>query len=428
MTFNQGRPPDIFRNTPVNEYDGSLCVACKGSKLLCGKDRCPLLVKYYARLKHRPLLDRLDLSGSSPPSVFVGRYGYPKVTIGPMIPPVKGDTSIMDLPELWLERNFSIEDIVDFRSQLVRGTHQVNVHDVETGGRIADMTREIAMARNPSDMDALFQKRPRGRLVLNDEVQPYGPSAPIEKLDVSSLKIDHRIEKAYSDTDLLSKDAVLHLYKNGVFLTRIQRAFSVGAFGLGKNRRYVPTRWSITAVDDTIGKELREKVKEFPAINEYRVYESMELDNRFEVIMLPYAWQYELVEAWYPNTAWNPLGKNIMMISDHEGYRGRKQYAEIGGCYYAARLAVCEKLLSEGRQAAVTILREAHPGYIMPVGVWNVRENVRKALRSEPMKFNTIEEVVLHLGEKLDIGMKRWIRESAVLHDALFQKRIEDFF
>ena len=33
------------------------------------------------------------LSGATPPSVFVGRYGYPKkVKVGPMIPPVHGNT------------------------------------------------------------------------------------------------------------------------------------------------------------------------------------------------------------------------------------------------------------------------------------------------------------------------------------------------
>jgi hypothetical protein len=67
-----------------------------------------------------------------------------------------------------------------------------------------------------------------------------------------------------------------------------------------------------------IGLELMKKVKHYPFINDYRVYESFELDNRFEVLMLPMAWQYELIEAWYPNTVWNPLGKGIEIMSDSE--------------------------------------------------------------------------------------------------------------
>ena len=48
------------------------------------------------------------ISGSSPPSVFVGSYGYPKVAVGPMLPPMHGDTMILDLPERWLGK--SLED------------------------------------------------------------------------------------------------------------------------------------------------------------------------------------------------------------------------------------------------------------------------------------------------------------------------------
>ena len=131
---------------------------------------------------------------------------------------------------------------------------------------------------------------------------PFGPSAPIRDLIVSNARWDRQIGKAYSDTDLKATNAVLEIYGKGVLVTKIQRAFSVGAFGLKKNRRLVPTRWSITAVDSIISKELMEKVKIFPEINEYRIYESRYLDNIFEVLMIPSAWSYEIIEAWHPGT------------------------------------------------------------------------------------------------------------------------------
>ena len=109
-------------------------------------------------------------------------------------------------------------------------------------------------------------------------------------------------------------------------------------------------------------------------------------------------------------------------------HEGRTTYAEIGGCYYAARLAVNEKLNEERRQAGVVILREAHPGYILPVGVWNVRENVRAALKTRPRKFNTLDEAVRYISPKLDIPMTRWIKNSAVLKHRLYQRKLEDFF
>jgi hypothetical protein len=403
----------------------SRCILCRGTKMLCGKTRCPVVVRYYQNTRVAPLIDSLNLVGSSPPSVFVGRIGYPKVAIGPLIPPIQGDTSILDTPELWIGK--SMDEIVAMRSQLVRGKHTVRVNQVERAGRLVEVIREIGMAKNPSDVNARFSKKPRGGLVLSDEVQPHGPSAPLKSLDADGLKIDRRIDKAYSDTDLLSRDAVLSLYKDDVKISRIQRAFSVGSFGLEGNRRFVPTRWSITAVDDTISKNLVSKVRDFPWINEHRIYESWSLDNRFLVLMIPGSWSYELVEAWYPNTTWNPDGKEVVIFSSSEGFGGRTSYAEIGGCYYAARLASSEQLVTERRQASVVILREAHPGYIMPVGVWNVRENVRAALKSKPRSFNSMSGALSYIQTRLSIPLGTWIENSWMLRERLYQKRIEEF-
>jgi hypothetical protein len=392
--------------------------------MLCGKISCPILLKFYINLKMKDSIDGLHLDGSSPPGVFIGRIGYPYVSIGPLVPPIHGDTTMLDTPELWLGK--SIEDIVRFRFQLVRGKHQVHVGKLD-GERIIEYTRDLALSTNPTETEVEFSKKPYGSLVLDGDVQPFGPSAPLKKVDIGTLKIDHRIDKAYSDTDLRAKDAVLRLFEDGTMISKIQRAFSVGAFGLKKDRRFVPTRWSITAVDDTISKELVKSVKDDPLINEYRIYESWELDNRFIILMMPLAWSYELIEAWYPNTVWNPKGSRTMIYSDSEGYNGRSKYAVIGGCYYAARLAVTEYLTKERRQARVVILREVHSGYIMPVGVWNVRENVRNALRGEFRRFDTLSEVFTHITERLDISINRWISHSELLKDMLCQRRLDDY-
>jgi hypothetical protein len=402
-----------------------LCVVCKGSRLLCGKTRCPILVKVNYFLKSVPLMQSEDISGASPPSVFVGRIGYPYVYAGPLVPPVHEDTSLYDLPEFWFGK--TIDDIVGFRSMLIRGKHRVHVRKFEEAGKIIEKTRELALAVNPVDVELMLKKKPRGFLLLDDEVQPFGPSAPIRDLIVSNAHWDRQIGKAYSDTDLKATNAVLETYSKGVLVTKIQRAFSVGAFGLKKNRRLVPTRWSITAVDSIISKELMEKVKIFPEINEYRIYESRYLDNIFEVLMLPSAWSYEAIEAWHPGTVWNPHGRETFLFSDWEGYDGRTTYAEIGGCYYSARLAVCEQLVKERRQATAIVLREAHPGYIMPVGVWQVRENVRNAMRQKPFIFNTLDEALKWVAGKFQIPLQRWIMKSELLKNALFQKKITDF-
>jgi len=409
----------------VKASRSGLCVACKGSRFLCGKTRCPIIVRANYFLKSVPLMQSEDIAGASPPSVFVGRIGYPYVYAGPLVPPVQEDTSLYDLPEYWFGK--SIDEIVGFRSMLIRGKHRVHVQKFEEAGKIIEKTRELALAVNPVDVELILKKKPRGFILLDDEVQPFGPSAPIRDLLVGNARWDHQIEKAYGDTDLKAAEAVLELYRKGVLVTKIQRAFSVGAFGLEKNRRLVPTRWSITAGDSTSSKALMEKVKTFPEISEFRIYESRYLDNIFEVLMIPGTWSYEAIEAWYPGTVWNPSGRTAVMFSDWEGYEGRTTYAEIGGCYYAARLAVCEHLLKEKRQATVIVLREAHPGYIMPVGVWQVRENVRNAMRQKPFIFKTLNEALKFVASRFQIPIQRWIMRSVLLKNALFQKKITDF-
>jgi len=403
----------------------NLCGLCRGTKLLCGKSRCPVLVKFHSRDKVKQLVDTLRIGGSSPPSVFIGRFGYPKVSIGPMIPPVMGDTSLIDTPELWLDR--SIDDIVDFRSMLIRGKYNVDVFDVENPNKIVGYTRELALSKNSVFSEAVFEKKPYGKIAFYDEAQPHGPSAPLKKFGITNPKYEQHIEKAFYDTDLKARDAVLELYKDGIKVSKIQRAFSVGAFGVNKYRRFVPTRWSITAIDSTIGENLIEKTKTYPWINEFRVYSLNQFDNLWVILMMPSEWQYELIEAWYPNTTWNPYGSSISIFNSYEFYEGRTTYAEIGGCYYAARLAVNELLNREHRQAGIVVMREAHPGYIMPIGVWNVRESVRRSLTQPYRTFDTLNEALVHVSEIMDIPLQRWIRNSAVLKNQLYQKRLEDF-
>jgi DNA repair protein NreA len=401
------------------------CVVCRGTKLLCGKIRCPVLVRFYSQVKAKPLVSGLEMQGSSPPSVFVGRIGYPYVYVGPMIPPSHGDTEIMDTPEMWPGR--SIEEIVDFRSQLVRGKTLVHIRDLEKN-RLVEQTREIALSKGSAEVDARFMRRPQGSLVVDESVQPYGPSATLRDMRLGGLQTDHKIEKAYSDRDLKAKDAVIALHDKGVLVSRIQRAFSAGLFGMGKGRKFVPTRWSITAVDDTLSKNLVREVKEYPLINEYRVYEHTALDNKWIVLMLPEPWSYEQYEAWYPGTTWNTSGEETWMISDWEPFEGRTTYALPGGCYYSTRLAIGERLTQEKRQAAVITLREIHPGYILPVGVWHTRESIRAALAKPPMMLASFDEMLRYAASKLDIPIKRWVDQGHLLRRLMDQRKLADFF
>lgn len=425
LSYDVAQIKAFKHSSSASSQSTSLCALCRGTKLLCGKSRCPVLVRYHSHNKVKPFLASKLVHGASPPSVFVGRVGYPKVSIGPLVPPRMGNTSLYDAPEQWLDR--SLDEIVDFRSSLIRGKHTVKVYDVEKADKTIEFTRELALAENSVFTEALFNKRPSGRIRFYDDIQPHGPSAPLQKMNITNPKYNQRVEKAYYDTDLKSAEAVFSLYKNGIQISKIQKAFSVGAFGIGKYRRFVPTRWSITAVDSQIGQQLMDHTRQLPWINSFRVYYHNQYDNRWIILMMPSEWQYELIEAWYPNTTWNQYGNTISIYNSYEFNEGRKTYADIGGCYYAGRLAVNETLHKDKRQAAAVILREAHPGYIMPIGVWNVRESVRRTLQQPYQAFDTLQQALTFIGTKLDIPIERWIQNSALLKHRMFQTRLDDF-
>ena len=190
----------------------------------------------------------------------------------------------------------------------------------------------------------------------------------------------------------------------------------------------VPTRWSITAIDSILSRRLIEdQVKRNRVINEHRVYEFNYLGNRYVILFSPTKWRYEWIEAWYPGTMWNPQGRSISMGGDWEGYRGRSTYASIGGCYYSVRLAAAEFLTKINRQAGVIAMREIHPNFTMPLGVWINRESVREAFKQKARRFDNLKEALSYLHSRFTITMEEWIEASALLKDALYQERLTKY-
>ena len=117
-------------------------------------------------------------------------------------------------------------------------------------------------------------------------------------------------------------------------------------------------------------------------------------------------------------------GRIPYIATDIEGPVGRKSYASntVGG-YYAARLAVQEKLLQMRRKAAVVAFREVGKGYAIPLGVWQVRENMRTALKNLVRRFDNLDQALGFIGKRLTIPMRFYYRKSPILN----QKTLDDF-
>ena len=404
----------------------SLCSVCKGGKMLCGKTTCPIMVRLGAFTTMFQSVKGTEVDGSSPPSVFVGRFGYPYVQIGPLSPTFYGNTEILDAPEQWFGK--SIHEIITYRSHLIRGMTPVNVRKHWKAGKLLEQTRELSLAEHYVETEMKLSKKPTKRFYMNGDIQPIGPTAPLENVDIGYIKWNQHMEKYHYDTDLKAAPATIKLFEKGLPLSNIMRAFSMGNFGIEKNRRLVPTRWSITAVDDLLGKHLTKKIKEYPLLHQYEVYESNYIGNRFEILLMPDAWCYEAYEAWYPRTLWNPDEKEVAIVTDWEPYKGRSKYASMGGCYYSGKLAVLEQLEVRKRQAKVFIFREAYPDYILPVGVWQVRENCRNAMKQKPKRFETMSEALEYTMSRLSIPLKRWIKAGPLLKRTLTQRKLTEYF
>lgn len=377
--------------------------------------RKAILAKWHEDLsKYGNFISSDSISGSSPPSVFVGSSSYPKVSVGPMVPPIHGDTGLLDSPEQWTGK--TLEEIVNFRLNLVRGIQKVSVN--QTDGRYIENLQELAMSSKPIDSDLEFYKTTHSNISLDDESAPFGPIGEIKSAKFSNSSSDKSIEKTFYDKDLKAQDAVLKLYHSGIDISKIQKCFSIGMFG--KDRKLVPTRWSITATDDIISKSLTQEILDYPLIDSCRIFSHEHLGNLFSIVLFPHRWIYEMIEAWYSNGV---LGFG----SDFEDAKGIGHPPSIAGAYFAAKLGVVEYLSKHKIQAGVVILREIRPEYAIPVGVWQVREGIRLAMKKKGIVAESFENALDIASKKMSISKNEWLSKGNILK-LIKQKTIADFF
>jgi len=377
--------------------------------------RRAILAKWHESLsKYGNLFSSDSLSGTSPPSVFVGSYNYPKVFVGPMVPPIHGDTSILDSPEKW--KGKSLEEIVNFRLNLIRGIQKTSI--TQTDGRYIENLQEVTMSSKPTDSDLIFHKATSPSVSLDGESAPFGPIGEIKSAKFSGTSSVKSIEKIFYDKDLKAQDAVLNLYNSGIEISKIQKCFSIGM--LGQKRKLVPTKWSITATDDIISKSLTDEILDYNLIDSCRVFSYEHLGNVFSIVLFPHRWIYEMIEAWYSNGI---LGFG----SDSEDARGINHPPAIAGAYFAAKLGVAEYLSEKKIQAGVVILREIRPEYAIPVGVWQVREGIREAMKQKPTIADNFDYALILASNKMSISKSEWLSHGKI-SQIIRQKTLSDFF
>ncbi|MBI2657981.1 hypothetical protein HYX08_04780 [Candidatus Woesearchaeota archaeon] len=394
----------------------------------CGKGRCPICARNNALFRIKNTLEKEEFT-SDAVSPFVGRFGYPNINVGILAPPEqKDDAWLYDAPKFWANSQFEIPKIVDFRSSLLNSRYNINI---KKRVKLLELSQDIAMSSKPVDVDIQLHEKPKFRLNLDSHMAPTGPNAKLKKAQITeNPKIHTKVYKVFDDIDLKANEAVNYLYENNFDENFLSRILSVGTLGLKKDRKLVPTRWSITATDDIIGKKLINEIKDFSEMSSCSSFFGSYLGNYYLVLMFPEIWSYELFETYAPSN-WD-FSKPLKYTTDYESYSGRKDYAEntVGG-YYTVRLGILEKLREIRKQASVLALRFITDEYSMPLGVWVTREAARKAMSIKPIEFSS-KELMLEYARKLikrkfGYNVDYLLNPSKLLKNIRQQAKLEKF-
>lgn len=395
------------------------CIRCKG-KGLCGNP-CKILKRFR---ENAPKV-KLHFSGPSPPEIFVGRIGYPNINIG-VLSPTTHDTKHAELnsAEQWSRNNLSIANVLRLRGQLVHGKSETSI---KSKNPLQNVFQELALTHKKTDTEFFLKKQPNTNVFSASSVfSPMTNPAPIKKIMLQeNTKVHKKVDYLVNDSEAKATDALKELFKK-ISIDHMQKLLSAGLLGQKTNRRLVPTRWSITAIDDSVSKQLLTKIKNYPELNEIHILEENYLGNYLKILFLPGKFSFEAIEVWQTDSY--ETNHYTAFAQDYEGFSGRKDYAKnITGGYYAMRLPVCEYLEKIKKQGVAFVLREITTEYYAPLGVGIVREATRKATNSIPKKFETKEKALNYLKEK-QLLKHNHIEKSWTFENYGKQKRLKEFF
>ncbi len=313
----------------------------------------------------------------TPPRFLIGEYGYPKVNVGVMT----GEEG----------NHFDLKDYVSKRLLMINNVKRM---EIRANNKVSSAVKEAALSIKKVDLE--IKAEGVDKRIHNFKLYGiYGPRVSVKNVRVvDNVKTKPIVESIVND-EVKATEAAEILYHKKLDVDYIMQLFTTGNLGIQK--KFVPTRWSITAVDDIIGKKLISKVKEYPLINKIGIGIGKLHGNQITIFLIPDVWGFELNEHWEKNTF---VGEHF--VRDYEEYFGRKDYAENTiGAYYATRLAVAEYLNKIKRQALVIVFREITPEYELPLGVWVVREAVRRAMENV-VWFENEKEAESFSGAKLN--------------------------
>ncbi|MCH7850867.1 MAG: hypothetical protein IH845_04465 [Nanoarchaeota archaeon] len=367
---------------------------------------------------------KFHFSGKSSPEIFVGRIGYPNINHGILAPSENDNLSNFATAEDWSKNNFSIENILRIRGGLVHGKTKTNI---KSTSKIKKISEILTLSSRPVSTEFFLKKKPSLEFITSSIFRPMTNPAPLQKVVLEeNPKVEKKVDYITSDTSVLANNAIKELYDSKISVDHLQKLLSIGLLGKKSSRKMVPTAWSITATDDIVSIELLNKIKYYKEENEIKLFSGVFVGNYIEILVLPGAFSFEAIEVWGDESV--PL-ESSKFYQDYESFHGRKVYAKnITGGYYAMRLGATEYLGRTKRQAKILSFRLITKDYYAPLGVGVVREVARRAFNSPPKIFDSIDEALKEMENKLGIKAQKIKQKSWTLNHEIKQKSLRNFF
>ena len=443
----------------------SRCFFCKG-RLFCGRPYCPISLKIKAQHQSASKIKK-DYQGESP-NIFVGKFGYPNVNVGVLS---VEEYKSHDEPKKWAKYWYSINQVIGLRSELINASQKKEIKAPQIATKELDSNNflkivnnfqsleenknsfkrdktsdnssmgyqksisEIAKAIKPANVEVSLSKIPDIHLTFSKYLAPTNFSVELSKLAITANpKIPKTTDIVSEGLDIKATDAIDILRKKGYDEYYIQKLISSGSLGKKSQRKYVPTRWAITATDDILGKKLIKEIIDYKPID-YTLYFGGHMGNYYILMFFPSNFSYELYECSaikedaISKTTQGFIPKHA---HDFEGFNGRNDYAkQTAGGYYAARLSILKKLKERKRIGSCLAIRFVTLDYFAPLGVWVVREAVNKALATKPIIFDSKEQMISYAqslaNRKYKIDLKALIQSSRLLNSLLKQRQLSGF-
>ncbi len=79
------------------------------------------------------------------------------------------------------------------------------------------------------------------------------------------------------------------------------------------------------------------------------------------------------------------------------------------------------------KQSVVIVFREIRPEYAVPVGVWQVRESIRRAMKNSPQEVFSLDDAIDLATKRMSISKNEWISHGNMLK-LVEQTSMSDFF